>query len=173
MSNVKEMKVEMDFADRLAEKIYGEPRLDQMDCAKLIREALASRPVREEVGEELKLLRDTMVKICKLHGIEDPIQLIGAAQNNEETYADIAVREIEKHLAILSHPDTAERLRERLEFAKYLIKMWEAWVQEDEREARLHFSSPITSLVGEPEIIKKARAALLPPSKTESKGETT
>ena len=61
MSNVKEMKVEMDFADRLAEKIYGEPRLDQMDCAKMIREALASRPVREEVGEreETPLIHDS------------------------------------------------------------------------------------------------------------------
>jgi len=64
---------------------------------------------------ELQTLREAMVKIAELHGIVDPIQLIASAQNNEETYADILIREIEKHH--LSLTSALEKAREAIKIA--------------------------------------------------------
>lgn len=142
MSNVK---VEMDFADRLAEKIYGEPRLDQTDCAKIIRDALASLPVREEVGEVksphdvLQQLASDAVPILTLCADE-----VERCERTLQSWKDEILRSI---------PDTAERLR-LLEATLNLIANPE--LQNDYTPQQL------------------ARHALriepLPPTNTESKG---
>ena len=43
-------------------------------------------------------------RIAKAHGILDPHQLIGMAENDDENYAEILARHVEKHIAELEGP---------------------------------------------------------------------
>lgn len=55
---------------------------------------------------ELFALRDTkkryeavFIRIAKAHGIDSPLVLIAMAENNDENYAEILARHIEKSMA--------------------------------------------------------------------------
>jgi hypothetical protein len=63
--------------------------------------------VDESAIEEVELLRGTMVRIAKLIGVDHPMQLIAASENNEENYADILVKLLEKRLASPVPPSPA------------------------------------------------------------------
>ena len=43
---------------------------------------------------ELQYTRDSLARIANLFGIEDPMQLIALADNNEDTYTDLLIKHI-------------------------------------------------------------------------------
>ncbi len=52
----------------------------------------------EDLEKKIKFYKDSLIRIANIFDITDPLQLIAAAENNEETYVDVLIKIIKKKI---------------------------------------------------------------------------
>lgn len=79
-------------------KVTGHRNLDNAEIShcKRCKTPIVKEPSCSELREEIRNLESSLIRIAEAHGVNSPLVLIAMAENDEETYADLLAKYIER-----------------------------------------------------------------------------